>query len=362
MPLPLRPAEVNETLLGQPLPWDIYSASGALVAAAGSVIDSPERLARLTQQALFRHADDGGTQRNPAQRLLAMAATLEDLANAAPEAPLQPALPRLASELGDLYRADAEAALGLVRLLPIRRQAVRHSLHCALLAMTLGDALAWPTPRLAALVAAALSMNLGDMELHETLAQCPGPLPEALRLRLLQHPQRSVERLIAGGITDRDWLAAVLAHHEHLDGSGYPAGLRGEAIPTAARILRVADVYGAQVERRHYRPPRQAEQAYDSLFGRERAHLDPALTTLLLRRLGARPPGTLVRLHNRETAAITRTVGAHKALRQVVSFLDARGHALEWPQMRELDRHPIAGYTEPDPSWPPIAWERLWGY
>ncbi len=355
MPLPLRPAEVDEGLVGQPLPWDLYTAAGTLVASAGTVIDSLERLGRLTRQVLFRRADFSDTAANPARHLLDMAATLDALADAPVGEPLRPTLPNLAAELIDLHRRDAEAALGLVRLLPMHRLASRHSLHCALVALTLGDALAWPASRLVSLTCAALSMNLGDMALQELLARTPGPLDATSLQRLRQHPQRSVDRLIAGGIDDRDWLAAVLAHHEHLDGSGYPAGLRGESIPEAARILRVADVYCAQIERRNYRPPRQAEQSFHVLFGRERSHLEPALTALLLRRLGARPPGTLVRLRNRETAAITRTLGTHRTLRHVVSFLDTRGHVLEWPQMRDLERHPITAYVEQEPNWPPIA-------
>jgi putative two-component system response regulator len=45
----------------------------------------------------------------------------------------------------------------------------------------------------------------------------------------------------------------VLYHHENFDGSGYPHGLKGEAIPLAARIIRVCDFYDALIDRRRYR-------------------------------------------------------------------------------------------------------------
>jgi len=154
----------------------------------------------------------------------------------------------------------------------------------------------------------------------------------------------------------------VRAHHEHLDGSGYPARLSGEAIPTAARILRLADVYCAKVGRRDYRPAHTPEAAFRGLFGSERLRLDMPLAAHLLRRLGLYPPGTLVRLANRETAVVTRHLSRRQPLRQVVSLLDHRGRLLERPQVRDLQRHPIVGPAEPDPGWPPIDWAQLWGY
>ena len=50
-------------------------------------------------------------------------------------------------------------------------------------------------------------------------------------------------------------------HHEHMDGTGYPDGLRGEAIPAAARIIAVVDAFDALTSQRCYRSAMTAEQA-----------------------------------------------------------------------------------------------------
>lgn len=362
MPLPLRPAVLDASLIGNALPWDLYTAGGTLLMAAGTPIASAEQLARLSRQTLYRRADLPDDGPNPAQRLQAIAESLHRLAQAPADDPLREPLHALVQEVHALYQGDAEAALGLVRLIPTPRQAARHCLHAALIALCLGEALGWAHARLVSLVGAALSMNLADLALHETLYAQPLHLQDSLRDSLRDHPRHSVERLLQGGIEDREWLATVLAHHEHLDGSGYPEGLRGERIPEAARVLRVADVYCAQVGRRHYRPALTPEKAFRALFGASQLQLDRHLTTLLMRRIGLKPPGTLLRLVNREMAVVTRTSGAGRPLRQVVSFLDARGHPLEWPQVRDLQHYPISGPAEFDPAWPSIAWERLWGY
>jgi hypothetical protein len=358
----LRPVSLEESLVDQTLTWDLYTASGTLLATAGTRIDTPEQARRLADQPLYRKPDGAMAEGNPAQRLQAAAAALADLPTASPGPLLVASVRTQTRELRSLYFQDADAALGLIRLIPLQGRAVRHCLHSALVALVMGEALGWPEQRLESLTCAALTMNLAEMTLHEHLAMGARVLTEAQRQAIRQHPARSTEILVAAGVEDREWLAAVLAHHEHLDGSGYPAGLSGESIPQPARILRVADYYCAKVGGRHYRPPRCPEQALRSLFGTERQRLDMHLAAHLLRRLGLYPPGTLLRLANRETAVVTRYPGRRKALRQVVSFLDYRGRPHERPQVRDISQHAIVGLAEPDPRWPPIVWERLWGY
>ncbi len=66
-------------------------------------------------------------------------------------------------------------------------------------------------------------------------------------------------------------------HHEHWDGSGYPQGLKGEAIPLAARILALADVYDALTTARPYKQAWTHAQALEWIVGQSGRHFDPAL-------------------------------------------------------------------------------------
>ena len=60
-------------------------------------------------------------------------------------------------------------------------------------------------------------------------------------------------------------LDVVVHHHEYLDGSGYPHKLRGRDITDVVRVMTVADIFGALIERRSYKPPLTGEAAYDAL-------------------------------------------------------------------------------------------------
>lgn len=82
-------------------------------------------------------------------------------------------------------------------------------------------------------------------------------------------------------ISPSSWLQAarevIECHHEKYDGSGYPNGLRGKAIPLAARIFAIVDAFDALTSRRPYQEPVSFEQAMSILEGASGSHFDPNL-------------------------------------------------------------------------------------
>jgi len=110
---------------------------------------------------------------------------------------------------------------------------------------------------------AALLRDIGMLSLPVPILLRNGPLnPNDVKLVRL-HPRSSVRR--TESILTEEARHAIMHHHERMDGRGYPAGLKGFAIPRAARIISVADAFEAMRSARPYRPPFSTEAALDEL-------------------------------------------------------------------------------------------------
>ena len=107
---------------------------------------------------------------------------------------------------------------------------------------------------------AALIHDVGTIGVSAGILDKPGRLTDAERERIRTHPY-----LTARTFSKPAALAAIgqlaAAHHERLDGSGYPSGLTAEALPMTARLLAAADVYHALLEPRPHRPARPSDEA-----------------------------------------------------------------------------------------------------
>jgi putative nucleotidyltransferase with HDIG domain len=128
----------------------------------------------------------------------------------------------------------------------------RHSHGVGALSAHLGAALGLSAEDLEALEVAALLHDLGKLRVPDEVLDKPGPLDDAEWVTMRKHPQGSFQILSqVGGFARVAEIAGM--HHEFLDGSGYPFGLKGEAIPIEARIITVADIFQALAQRRPYR-------------------------------------------------------------------------------------------------------------
>ena len=132
--------------------------------------------------------------------------------------------------------------------------------------------------------------DVGKMSVNVAVLRKQGPLDNAERDEMMRHPVYGWEILSA---SDRLGMAAEIAlnHHERWDGTGYPNGLVGEAIPLSARIVALADVYDALRSERPYKPSFDHDHARRVLLEGDarldpRSHFDPGLLDLFADRHG----------------------------------------------------------------------------
>jgi len=121
-----------------------------------------------------------------------------------------------------------------------------------------------PDTDVVALRRAALVEDLGRLGVSNAIWDKPDALTPVEWERVRLHPYLT-ERMLASSAALAPLAAIAAQHHERLDGSGYPHGLSGGALSSAARILAAADVYHAATERRPHRPARSPDEAASEL-------------------------------------------------------------------------------------------------
>jgi diguanylate cyclase (GGDEF)-like protein len=139
-----------------------------------------------------------------------------------------------------------------------------HSDDVAACAGAIGERLGMAGPDLAGLQRAAQLHDAGKIGIPDAVLLKPGPLTAEERTVMERHSALGYRIMLAAGLPEREALW-VLHHHEHIDGSGYPHGLRGDEIPLASRILLVADAFQALTEARPYRAARSPQAAIAEL-------------------------------------------------------------------------------------------------
>jgi HD-GYP domain-containing protein (c-di-GMP phosphodiesterase class II) len=163
-------------------------------------------------------------------------------------------------------------------------QTTGHSDAVARYAEIMGRALSLSPDELADLVFAARVHDIGKIFVPERILNKTGPLTEDEFYLVKIHARIGGE--ILGIIPNGERIEkAVEHHHESLDGSGYPAGLRGEQIPLWARILSLADAYANMTTERAFAPAKTPQQALEELERLSGIRYDGMLVRLLIRQL-----------------------------------------------------------------------------
>jgi putative nucleotidyltransferase with HDIG domain len=164
---------------------------------------------------------------------------------------------------------DAIAEIGVGRWLDTVRNYHEGTFqHCLLVtgvATAFGQTHGMRRSDVSILTLAGLLHDIGKAQIPLAILDKPDRLSDEEFSVIQSHPVIGYDYLLSQEALPQATLDAVRHHHEYLDGSGYPDGLRGDEIKDLTRILTICDVYGALVERRAYKAPKSPEVAIDIL-------------------------------------------------------------------------------------------------
>ena len=253
-----------------------------------------------------------------------------------------------AEGLQDYADTDADAVIA-ASLLDREEEcrAAAHSLSTAILCSLLSKRLAWPEACQRSVVCAALTMNLGMLDLQQRLARQATPLAVAQLDLIHTHPEAAATALLGIDVDDATWLTAVRQHHERAGGKGYPQRL---AAPVdESQLLRLVDVFFARARARSDRPPLTPTQIVREIFVEESQDACAALVASLVKVVGIYPPGSFVKLASGEVAVIFRG-GESPKTPLAASVTNASGEPNMQPVRRDTSRegYAIVSTVAPD--------------
>jgi methanogenic corrinoid protein MtbC1 len=151
--------------------------------------------------------------------------------------------------------------------------------------------------------------DVGKVAIPDAILLKPGPLTPEERAIVETHAEEG-HRLVRGSSSSILDMAATIAlsHQEKWDGTGYPRGLKGEAIPIEGRIVAVADVFDALTSDRVYRKAFSVEDAVQMMREQRGRHFDPVLLDAFMEVLGRSGPDAREQLRSDPVALVESTL------------------------------------------------------
>ncbi|WP_299807416.1 HD-GYP domain-containing protein [uncultured Shewanella sp.] len=180
----------------------------------------------------------------------------------------------------------------------------QHCVSIAVLSMMIGQALSMNHSQLRDIAMGALFHDIGKLKVPDVIRRKKGVLTEHEINFLNMHPKYGYDMLDKSGLFPSEVLDIVLHHHEWVDGSGYPDGLKGKQIPLTTQVVSLVNDFDRILRAEEGRSP---QVALGYLFKNRTGKHDAQLISTLVKVLGIYPPGTLVQLSDGEIAKVMLT-------------------------------------------------------
>jgi putative nucleotidyltransferase with HDIG domain len=216
------------------------------------------------------------------------------------------------------------AMLWLARIKHSDEYTAEHSLRVAIYAIALGRELNLRQGELEHLGVCGMLHDVGKIKVPNEILNKPGALTAQELLIMQSHASEGRKLLMSNQQVTAAAVDVAYAHHERVDGRGYPRGLDAARIPYFAKIVAVVDAYDAINSDRVYSKGRSSLESLRILFEARDSHFDAELVGLFVRRIGIYPPGEIVEMSNGEVGIIVACSTLSKLKPRVLLVLDAQ--------------------------------------
>ena len=222
----------------------------------------------------------------------------------------------LVQEISDSVARNPDALISLARLKTVDDYTYMHSVAVCAMMIALARQLGLDAPHTRAAGIAGLLHDMGKAMLPMSVLNKPGKLTPSEFAIVKSHPELGHRILQKGGNAEAMTLDVCLHHHERIDGTGYPNGLRVDQISLHARMAAVCDVYDAITSNRPYKTGWDPAESMRKMGEWAGTHFDLLVFQAFAKSLGIYPVGSLVRLSSGHIGVVSAQGG--KSLTQPV--------------------------------------------
>ncbi|MEO3943944.1 HD-GYP domain-containing protein [Gorillibacterium sp. CAU 1737] len=208
--------------------------------------------------------------------------------------------------LAESVRGNHDVASMLLALNQKDDYAYRHCVQVGLISYHLAKWLGLPESECNSIGTAGYLHDIGKTKIPKELLLKPEPLSPDEFEQIKKHTEYGFS-MIADSTGNAAWALPALQHHERLDGSGYPHGLRADEIQPASRIIAIADIYSAMISETPYRKGKDLMNVLCELHSMSFSKLDPKMTQVFIRNMLPNLIGKSVLLSTGDTGTIVMT-------------------------------------------------------
>jgi putative nucleotidyltransferase with HDIG domain len=238
-------------------------------------------------------------------------------------------------EIASSVMRHPHALISLARLKTSDEYTYMHSVAVCGLMVGLAKQLGEPQATILEAGTAGLLHDIGKMAIPLDILNKPGSLTEEEYVIVREHPVIGLNILRRSGFLNVAAIDVCLHHHEKIDGTGYPHGLRGEEISPMARMGAICDVYDAITSVRPYKKPWGPGHALKEMAS-WKGHFDSHLFQAFVRTVGIYPVGAVVRLASERLAVVVEQNEGALLAPKVQLLLDCKRRQLLSPVCLDL--------------------------